>query len=451
MPVISIVAVRTRSPAKPTVGNGIQPSPCSTARRIARRLLPPIQIGTALGLLGDATIQDFLQQHKVLNRTHADVATRQSYQQLVSRCYHAQAQLDGFISIQRVQAVDEAREAALLANVAEFYLCLYDHASYQRYLELVQTNGSTDGATRIFNFEFKSLGQLLAKQLALPELVSEIQTGNQHGLKPRLIALASEVSEQAEFGWQLEAMKSIEKKCADYLNKPAKGFYRQLQQSAVSAAKNCPLADVFPAAARLILFTRPTAALQSTAAPDPSVNTPAIVKPASDLAAQMKLLLKSPNTDQTRLLDTLLQHLYGDLQLSPVVLLMLTRDRHKLVARMGKGIEPDSPIRNLAVDITKEGILKSLMAKPQALSIDAEKYRKFKDLFPSAIKTAFNPENLFLMSLYVDDKPRGLIICNPGVDQSKPTRASYLKFRTAIQLAGKALSCQLKRGQRSAA
>ncbi len=403
-------------------------------------------LGTALGLLGDDAIKNFLQQHKVLSRTHADAPTRQSYQQLVSRCYHAQAQLDGFISIQRVQAIDEVREAALLVNVAEFYLCLYDHANYQRYLQQIQTSGNPGEVARVFNFEFKSLGQLLAKQLALPELVSEIQTCNQGGLKPRLIALASEVAAQAELGWQLIAMKSIEKKCADYLNKPAKGYYRQLQQSAVIAAKNCPLADVFPAAARLILLDRSGPVVQS-AAPVKSQT----VTPAPDLAAQMKTLLKSPNTDQTRLLDTLLQHLHSDLQLSPVVYLMLSSDKRKLTARMGKGIDPDSAIRNLAIDITREGILKSLIAKPQALLIDAEKYRKFEGLIPSSIKTAFDPENLFLMSLYVDDKPRGLVICNPGVDHSEPDQTSYFKFRAAIQLAAKALTCQLKRGQRSAA
>ena len=118
---------------------------------------------------------------------------------------------------------------------------------------------------------------------------------------------------------------------------------------------------------------------------------------------------------------------------------------------MGKGIDPDSSIRNLSIDMTKEGILKSLMAKPQALSINADRYRKFEGLLPSSIKTAFNPENLFLMSLYVDDKPRGLIICNPGVDQSEPDRAIYLKFRAAIQLASKALTCHARRQHRSAA
>jgi hypothetical protein len=409
-------------------------------------------IGTALGLLGDTAIQEFLQEHKVLNKTHADPATRQSYQQLVSRCYHAQAQLDGFIGIQRVQAVDEVREAALLVNVAEFYLCLYDHASYRRYLEQIQSNGSPDGiAVKVFNFEFKSLGQLLAKQLALPELVSEIHTpGNFRGFKPGLIALASEVSVQAELGWQLEAMKSVEKKCADYLNKPAKGFYRQLHQNAVTAAKSCHLADVFPAASRLILQPRNGTVTQLAAPIKPPVESQTD-RSTPDFATQMKALLNSPGTDQTRLMDALLRHLHIDLQLSPVVFLILTKDKRNLAVQMGKGIKPDSPIRNLVVNITKEGILKSLIAKPQALSIDSEKYRKFEGLLPSSIKTAFNPENLFLMSLYVDDKPRGLIICNPGADQSEPDRARYLKFRSAIQLTGKALSFQLKRSQRSAA
>src|SRR5258706_16385067 len=47
-----ISAVRTRSFTIPIVGNGIQPSPSSTARRIARSLLPPTQIGGGGFLVG---------------------------------------------------------------------------------------------------------------------------------------------------------------------------------------------------------------------------------------------------------------------------------------------------------------------------------------------------------------------------------------------------------------
>jgi hypothetical protein len=92
-------------------------------------------VHAALALMGDSAIADLVMQHRVLDETHPDAVRRQSYHQLMSRSYHLLAQLDNFIAIQGVQAINEIRSAALLHNVGEFCACLFDHDRYQRYQE----------------------------------------------------------------------------------------------------------------------------------------------------------------------------------------------------------------------------------------------------------------------------------------------------------------------------
>ncbi len=84
-------------------------------------------VHAALSLLGDSAIADLVMQHKVLDETHPDALRRQSYHQLMSRTYHLLAQLDNFVSIQGIRAVNEIRSAALLHNIGEFCACLFDH------------------------------------------------------------------------------------------------------------------------------------------------------------------------------------------------------------------------------------------------------------------------------------------------------------------------------------
>lgn len=411
---------------------------------------------TAIGLLGDEAIATLIKSQKCLSKVKPNRDNIRAYYQLLSRCYHAQIQLDRFISIQQIKAIDEVREATLLHHLGEIFICLNDHQRYQQYLDAITNQKSRrESASETFGFTPEELGQLIAKEWKLPELVLDSLIPNeQAGLKPRLIQLASRVASQADISWHGEPMSQIVRQCAEYLNKPVNGFDQHIQQAAIDAARSCPIPDVFPAASRLILQPdRPKTQKSATANTKP----PAPIKPKAksdvmktDLASWFKRLLASPSCDQGRILDLALNHLNSELQLAPVVFLGYNPEKTHLVARKGKGIPQQSPIKKLTFDSTN-GLVKLLMQKSQAFWVDNEKREKYAKIIPAELSATFPCENLFMMSVFCGDKPLGLLIAVPGTGASQSQRASYLKFRTAIQLTGKALNYLQKRLHRSAA
>ena len=392
-------------------------------------------VHAALGLLGDGAIADLIGAHPVLERKIADPGLRQAYHQLISRSYHLQALLRYFLSLQGIRSIREVQSAGLLHNVGEFCACLFDHDRYRRYeAQFRQVGIDSNSAKAAFGFDFHALGRHYAKQHSLPELVVEsLDERIPPGRKARLIQLAADLSHQAEVGWRHSAMRATAEVCAAYLNQSPDGFDRQLQQIALEAARGCPFADVLPAAARLIM-------LPDDGAPATATRRAIPAAAGNPFENRIRSLLETNGATQAKLLDLLMTHLRDELHLSRIVLMLVSRDGSRLGTRAGKGIDELSPVRKLVVDLERESLLKSLLAKPQAIWIEPATYARFEAALPKRFRAAFLHENFFLMSLFVGPKPVGLVFADraPGVPPlDKPV---YLRFKSAILLTAKALT-----------
>jgi len=398
-------------------------------------------VHAALSLLGDSAIADLVMQHKVLDQTHPDARRRQSYHQLMSRTYHLLAQLDSFIGFQGIRAINEIHSAAVLHNIGEFCACLFDHERYQRYQEKFRELGSdANSAKPIFSFDFHELGRVYAEKSYLPPLVTESLDENiPAGRKARLIQLAADVSHQAEVGWYHTAMKATEEVCAAYLNQSLEGFDRHLQQVAIDCARSSPFDDVLPAASRLIMLP------DREPSPKPAPKLEIKLDPGGqEFENGIKALLRTQNPTQAQLLDLLLSHLHDDLHLTRVALMLLSRDKTRLGTRAGKGIDEHSPIRKLVIDITNASVLKSMMGKSQALWVEPETYKDYELALPARFKSGFLHECFYLMSFHVSGKPLGLIYADRALGVNKLDKVTYVRFKSAIMLASKALTYLVK-------
>jgi len=403
---------------------------------------PVESVHSALSLLSDSAIADLVMQHKVLDQTHPDARRRQSYHQLMSRTFHLLAQLERFITLQGIHSIYEVRSAAVLHNIGEFCACLFDHEHYQQYQDKFRELGSdANSAKPVFGFDFHELGRQYAAKSYLPALVTESLDQNiPSGRKARLIQLAADVSHQAEVGWYHSSMKATEEVCAAYLNQSLDGFHKHLQAVAIESARNSPFDDVLPAATRLIMLPDREAPVQTK---------PAIV---DDLEAgghefenRVKALLQTAQPTQSQLLDLLLNHLHDDLHLTRVVLMLLSKDKSRLGTRAGRGIDQHSPIKTLVIDISKESVLKTLLGKPQSIWIEPDEYQKYEATLPAKFKASFLHESFFLMSLFIGNKPVGMMFCDRAHAVTRLDKVTYVKFKSAITLASKALAYLSKR------
>jgi hypothetical protein len=329
-----------------------------------------------------------------------------------------------------------------LHNLGEFCACLFDHDHYRQYQQKFLAMGSdANSAKPVFGFDFHELGRVYAEKSFLPALVTESLDENiPAGRKARLIQLAADVSHQAETGWYHSSMTATVQVCAAYLNQSLDRFDKQLQAVAIESARNCPFTDVLPAAARLIML--PDREKSTIPAPD----DPARRDPGrNEFEIRIKALLQTTHPTRTRLIDLLLSHLHYDLHLTRAVLMLLSRDKTRLGTRAGKGIDEHSPIRTLVIDISRPGLLKTLLAMPQALWVKAEDYQRYEAALPAKFKSSFLHESFFLMSLYATGKPIGMIFCDRSAAVNKLDKLSYIQFKSAIMLTSKALTELTKR------
>ena len=404
-------------------------------------------VPAALNLLGDSAIADLVMQHRVLDETHPQARRRQGFHQLMSRSYHLLAQLDSFVAIQGIRALDQIRSAALLHNIGEFCACLFDYERYQRYQEKFRQSGSdANSAKAIYSFDFHELGRVYAEKAGLPPLVSEALNENvPAGRKARLIQLAADISHQAEIGWYHPAMRAAQEVCSAWLNQSPEGFEKRLHQVAIECARTSPFDDVLPAASRLIMLpdteqpVKPAAKIELGTDPG-----------AKQFERRVRALLRTHRPTRAQLLDLLLGHLHDDLHLNRVALLLMSRDRGKLGARAGRGIDEDSPIRTLVIHVDRAGLLQSMMRESQSLWVEPENYARYEEALPAKFRTAFLHESFYLMPLHVAGIPIGMIYADRAFGVNPLDRATFARFRSAILLAGRALAWLAGESERTA-
>ena len=400
----------------------------------------------AIGHLGKPAVIKLLKQQKTLTAVCDNKLARQSYRQILSKVYHALAQMKVCANLQGIKTIDDMCSATLLRALGELLVCLFDAERYQQYLQQCINPKTKNPAENIFDFTFNELGKQLANKYDLPELLSEsFQTGKNTGLKARVIQLATDLADQAELGWQHQGMQNSQKNYAEFLKLKPGDALQQIIATSLQAARESQIEEVFPAAARLILLPD----IEKAVAPAKTVSKPTAEKPP--LSDQLKGLLKLPNLNQNLVLGFLLQGLQQHLKFSRVTLMLLSRDNRKLVTRASKGLDSDSAFLKLTIDTAQAGLLKSILQKPQALAVNATSYKKYESMLPGKFKAACLCDSFVLMSVFIGNKPVGLIYADRSSSQSDIDNRVYQEFKTSIITSSKILTYLSKRKSQAAA
>ncbi|MCP4487917.1 MAG: HDOD domain-containing protein [Gammaproteobacteria bacterium] len=391
-------------------------------------------VHTAIGYLGKNAITNLVSEYPPLADRHSATNVANLFRQLLSQNYHALAQLDGFLKIQGIDTVDDIRGAMLLHNLAEMQVCLFDTAKYQEYRQRLHCNpDKTDHATDILGFEFDQLGRHLSHHLHLPELLNEsFKTAKTISRKARLIQLSSAVAHQAESGWYHQAMQKVIKDCAKFLDLTVQETRQHIISVALQDAREPKISDVLPAASRLVLL--------------PDFAKPAVKKPASlSLGNNLKILLKSPDSNQLQVISALLTSLHEHADFSQVVVMLLTDNDTVLTTSADRGLSTGSAFRSLQFEVARSGIFKSLLHKPQAIYINATNFKKYEASLPGKFRATCMCDSFVMMSIFVGSKPIGIVYGDRSSSKGIIDKASYNRFKTDTMLTSKALTFLAKR------
>jgi HD-like signal output (HDOD) protein len=413
-------------------------------------------VHSILGLMGIPAVTHFINQFQTLQNSGLSKDIRQAYHQLMSRNFHLMHQSAQFIELQGMANTHEIEAAALLHNTAEIYACLFDIAQYKKYQQACLPNNlAAETAEFIFGFNFSELGHLLSHQLHLPDLAREAQQQSKNtSRKGRTLRIVAEITQQAETGWDHDAFTQSLQLGSDYLDYPVSSLRKKVLSTALKAALDFPIADVFPAIANAILLPtkeKPQPKLTSAplkapvSAPAPAIKKQTLTSSNLSFSDRVKSLIRLQNTTQAGIIDLLIKELAEELQLSRIVLMLLSKNSDVLSTRFSKGIDTQSPLLKLQIKVSQGGLIKNLITKPQSLWVKPANFKKYETLLPGSFRASCQSDNFFLMSLFISERPIGMIFC----DSTKQLDETlYKAFKSRLSLTAKALTFLSQRAKK---
>jgi transcriptional regulator with GAF, ATPase, and Fis domain len=132
------------------------------------------------------------------------------------------------------------------------------------------------------------------------------------------------------------------------------------------------------------------------------------------------------------------------LAMQRIAFTLLMAAENSLRARYVQGVAPTDPLQNLRISLEKQHVLTKLLQKPQSFWLNAANYAQFSPHLPIELVEQVGAKSFCAMSIFVGDKPVGLIYADCGL-LGEVTDFHYQHFKQICLLASKALAHNARR------
>nr|WP_314899428.1 HDOD domain-containing protein [uncultured Deefgea sp.] len=132
------------------------------------------------------------------------------------------------------------------------------------------------------------------------------------------------------------------------------------------------------------------------------------------------------------------------LAMQRIAFTLLMAAENSLRARYVQGIAPTDPLHNLHISLEKQHVLTKLLQKPQSFWLNSANYAQFSPHLPIELVEQVGAKSFCAMSIFVGDKPVGLIYADCGL-LGEVTDFHYQHFKQICLLASKALAHNARR------
>lgn len=231
----------------------------------------------------------------------------------------------------------------------------------------------------------------------------------------------------------------------------------QQKISTIAAVLNLPFERVWQLLTQqLLVFTRKEGKSQQLYSPARWLAMlpgewprPTVAVPKSDVAILKKDVLvermqalhlagvQGVATNQVMVLAV--RALSEGLGLQRIAFTLLMAAENSLRARYVQGVEPTDPLNTLRISLEKQHVLTKLLQKPQSFWLNSGNYGQFLPHLPLELIEQVGAKSFCAMSIFVGDKPVGLIYADAGL-AGAVTEFHYEHFKQICILASKALA-----------
>ncbi len=387
-----------------------------------------------------------------------------SLYRLLRLAQHAAWQARDFAVLHSDVRAEEVEVAALLYYAPEFLFWL-DAPDTARELARLRRSMEPQAAERqVLGFELEPLRLMLLEAWRIPEVIRDMLDARyMERSRNTILHACLDIAHRSRYGWWNEKLMADYEALAGIEGTPVEVVITTVHRNAVRVAHHGAWIPAPPAAAWLPMLpglwpheqpaaeSRPAnedaavSAQPGAAAPDSAsvclAPDPAALKSVVEQIEQH--LDSSLNLNQ--MLALVLKGLHHGLGLSRVVFAMVTPDGQRVKSRFTLGIGAQEPLRHFEFPLQSPDLFGRLMTKMQAVWVNADNQVRLWPMVRPELKAMIGEGEFLAMSLYVGDKPFGLIYGDRGRAGCRLDAPTYEGFKSLCLLASRGLT-NLKKG-----
>ncbi len=312
----------------------------------------------------------------------------------------------------------EVPTAALLQNPAILALWSADPKAAARASSAVREGVRTALAfTTELGEPLDAANRRLAECWALPRLARlAMEAVTAANSRSQAVRLADGLAHTTAAGWRHAATEEATAQLSEFLDLSQDAATAWLHQQAGDAARRLGRLD-YPLPGFELMFMAgeaggdegPGTSRSETTSP---VESPLPARPSSapDLHATMAEIMR---------------RIREETGARRVTFVMLDRARTRLRTRLALGGDPGDALRHLELDLAEKNLFSALMGRAQSAWLHPGNAVRYADYLPPSLQQLLDPAGAFLMSLFVGDRPLGLLYC----DGEGLARDGYQRFR----------------------
>lgn len=258
----------------------------------------------------------------------------------------------------------------------------------------------------------------LASAWALPNLTRQAM-GDWDDFNPRpmIVKLADGLAQTTAASWQHEDKETYTALLSEFLDLSQDEATSWLHQQATNAARSLSRFD-YPLPGFELIFM-PGEANEQDDEDDHRIPVFGARRP------QKPAPKPSPASDLHSTMADVMRRIREQTGSTRVIFAMLNQDRSRLRTRLALGGKPEDGLRKLDLDLGQKNLFAALMIKPQSLWLSRDNAKTYQGYLPPALRRLLGPQGAYMMSLFVGDKPLGLLYG----DGSPLSEQGYQRFR----------------------
>ncbi len=404
---------------------------------------PLTNLAHAISLLGVGPLYDGNKSLPVLKETLSGSA-RDSLYRVYSQACHAASFAYHWGVMRNENNPEEMAVAALLHNCGEMALWTQAPDTIKQINQHLSRGISWENSSlAVLGCSMNQLSQALSQHWQLPQLTADAlePTG---AFQPRSLGvmLANALAEASADSWYSPGIADLKLLIADYLELSPGVASQKIHAMAVTTAKELFGLPLPLSATSLI---HPAIEEQDIPEPQPAPvekkpakaeKVPKAIPPASatkEIKARQKPAV-TPNPPPTlqESVGSLMKQLIKDQKFNRVMFALMTQDKKQIKTRMVIGAEKNDSIRQFKSSLGQRHLISLLMSKPQGFWLTPGNRKKYLPLIPNEMHKTLNIDGFYLISLFIDNKPIGLLYADKD-DPTLLTDSGFHHFKEQAQ------------------